>query len=288
MLDGLLIVDKQKGWTSYDVVAFLRRAFKQKKIGHAGTLDPLATGVLVVAFGKAARVIEFLTADEKEYETVVCLGKTTTTHDAEGDITPVSDRQPSREEILQVLETLTGHITQIPPIYSAIRIGGERAYDLARKGKEVDIPSRVVEIKELTLLSYDYPYVTLKVVCSKGTYIRTLGSDLGGALGTGGYLTSLRRTRSGAFDLSKAVPFYKEIPHEDIIKAIIPLPQIKLTLPEYQLSDEEAIEIFHGRRVPNTKAYGEGEVVSLISQKSELLGVAKIQGAQICVYKNFM
>lgn len=288
MIDGLLIVDKQKGWTSYNVVAFLRKVLNQSKVGHAGTLDPLASGVLVIATGRAARTLDFLTAEDKLYETTIHLGKVSTTHDAEGIITDVSDRIPSLDEIYAALEQFQGEITQTPPLYSAIRVGGKRAYDLVRAGHSIEIPARNVEIKELVLLSYAYPYLTLRVRCSKGTYIRTLGSDIGETLGVGGYLSNLRRISSGLFTVGDAISLTKETPTEDIIEHMIPLEDIRLPFPVIMLSTLEAEEILHGRKLPCPAEFNEGELICLRSQEDKLLAVAKIRGGQICVYKNFM
>ncbi len=288
MVDGLLVIDKQKGWGSYDVVAFLRRAFDITKVGHAGTLDPLATGVLLVASGKATRMLEFLTVHEKMYETVICLGKTSTTLDAEGEITETSDRIPSLEEVTAVLEQFRGEITQIPPIFSAIRVGGQRAYDIARSGGTAEMPSRTIEIKELTLLSYEYPYLSLRVACSKGTYIRTLGSDIGEALGVGGYLSDLRRTVSGPFSVQNALVLTKHTPKEDIMSAVIPVSKVQLSLPSLVISKEQQTEVLHGRKFANTSDYQDGQMISLHSENGDLCAVARISHGAICVYKNFM
>ncbi|MCE7973548.1 MAG: tRNA pseudouridine(55) synthase TruB [Leptolyngbya sp. PLA1] len=210
-LSGLLVMDKPAGWTSMDVCArvrgLLRRggAPKRVKVGHTGTLDPMATGVLVVLVGRATRLCERLMADEKVYETTIDLSKRSSTDDAEGEIEEVAVfRAPTDAEVGAVLARFVGIIQQRPPAYSALHVGGRRAYDLAREGRPVDLPARPVRVDEILLLAYEFPVLTIRVTCGKGTYIRSLGRDIGAALGAGGMLAALRRTRVGRFDLSMA------------------------------------------------------------------------------------
>lgn len=218
MTKDIILIDKPEGWTSFDVVAKIRghiRATytargqkptkKQLRVGHAGTLDPFATGLLIILLGDACkRADEFLKLD-KTYEFTATLGKTSTTGDPEGEITVSSEqRAVSKEEVEAVLGQFKGEIEQVPPIYSAIKIDGKRAYKLAREGKTVEMPSRQVRIDRLELVSYEYPYVTCACDVSSGTYIRSLVTDIGQALGTGAYCTELRRTRIGPEDLKDA------------------------------------------------------------------------------------
>lgn len=217
-MNQTLLIDKPAGWTSFDVVAKLRGAIRasyaaagtkptkrQLKVGHAGTLDPFATGLLVVLLGDAcSRANEYLKLD-KVYETTIRLGETSTTGDPEGNITHVSDTQPTRAAVLEALARFKGQIEQTPPAYSAIKIGGERAYKLARKGKEVEIPSRTVTIYELELVDYTYPELRIRVHVSSGTYIRTLAEDIGTALGTGAYCRELCRTRIDRWSVDDAL-----------------------------------------------------------------------------------
>lgn len=216
-VDGLLLVDKPVGWTSFDVVAKIRGGIRteyrergekptkrQQKVGHAGTLDPFATGLLVILLGDATkRADEFLKLD-KVYEATVRLGATSTTGDPEGDLTNTSDDVPTREAVEAALERFTGDIQQRPPIYSAIKVNGQRAYKLAREGKEVEIPLRTVTIYSLEIIDYTYPELIIRTRVSSGTYIRTLAQDIGEALGTGAYCESLRRTRIASFDVADA------------------------------------------------------------------------------------
>lgn len=205
-MSGVLNIDKPHGLTSHDVVARVRRITGQKKTGHAGTLDPMATGVLPVVLGSATRLVEYLSDADKAYRATVVLGATTDTYDREGEITPVAGAQmPSREALEAALEQFRGEIDQLPPMHSAIKMGGKKLYELARAGAEVERQPRHVTIHRLDLESYEPPDVRLFVECSKGTYIRSLAHDLGQALGTGAYLGALVRTRHGPFTLDSAV-----------------------------------------------------------------------------------
>lgn len=202
---GLLLVDKPRGKSSFFLVSLLRKILNVKKIGHAGTLDPLATGVMVMLIGKqyTTRSNEFL-CDDKEYLAEIRLGITTDSYDADGVILATSDRIPVAKELEEAITHFQGEIEQIPPMFSAKKIKGERLYYLARKGKQVERPPSHVRV-QLTLLSYNYPYVVARIACSKGTYIRSIAHDLGVLLHTGAHLTQLQRTRSGNFTLEECL-----------------------------------------------------------------------------------
>lgn len=218
-VDGILNVDKPLGMTSHDVVAAIRRmagrppggdlqeagSSRQPKVGHAGTLDPLATGVLLVCLGRATRVSEYLMRSPKTYRATLELGVTTTTHDAEGEITSRSPVGAAQEDVAAVLPAFIGSIQQIPPRYSAIKHGGRPLYELARRGIEVEVPAREVVVYALDLVAWEPPHLVLDVRCGPGTYVRALARDIGQALGCGAYLSALRRTSSGAFHVSEAV-----------------------------------------------------------------------------------
>lgn len=196
--DGILLIDKPAHMTSFGVVARVRRVLSQYhgrkiKVGHTGTLDPFATGLMIIVVGKECKNAERYSKLDKIYEATIHLGQTSSTGDPEGEITPVDSRQPSREEIEAVLEQFKGVISQTPPMYSAIKVNGERAYKLARKGEAVEIPSRQVTIYKLELLSYSYPELKVRAHVSSGTYIRTLAEDIGSALKVGAYCSELRR-----------------------------------------------------------------------------------------------
>lgn len=212
-MDGYLLIDKPMGWTSFDVVAKVRSALSKEwrethgkrrkiKVGHTGTLDPMATGLMVVVVGKYTKRSQELTKLDKVYEVEITLGANSSTGDSEGDLTPVSSHEPTRLEIEQSIDTFTGDIMQTPPVYSAIKISGQRAYKLAREGKEVKMEPRQVSVYEITNINDDYPVVSFTAHVSSGTYIRSLAEDIGSSLGTGAHMTSLRRTAVGGFELS--------------------------------------------------------------------------------------
>lgn len=230
-------IDKPLGWTSFDAVKRVRGAIQRRlhvkkfKVGHAGTLDPLATGVLIVCTGRATRKIDELQAGDKEYVATLRLGATTPSFDLETQI----DRECpwehiTREEVERVLPTFTGKIMQVPPVFSAVKVDGKRAYNLARKGKEVTLKAKPLEIKELELLDCSLPEIRVRIVCSKGTYIRALARDLGEALKSGAHLTALRRTRVGAVGIDTCLTIDQAV--EKIATAEISYPD------DYQLPHE--------------------------------------------------
>ena len=205
-MNGIVIVDKPAGWTSQDVTARLRRVFGTRRIGHGGTLDPMATGVLPVFVGRATRGVEFFEHAEKTYEAQLRLGICTDTEDISGTVLEEKPVAVTKEMLLQTLEQFRGEIQQTPPMYSALKINGQKLCDLARKGKTVERPSRAITIFELTCLDFDGTNTRLRVRCSKGTYIRTLCKDIGEALGCGGCMAALRRIQAGEYTAEEAVP----------------------------------------------------------------------------------
>lgn len=223
-------IDKPLGWTSFDAVKRLRGAIQRRlhvkkfKVGHAGTLDPLATGVLVVCTGRATRRIEELQSGDKEYVATIRLGATTPSFDLETEIDATYPYTHITREMAEgVLPSFTGKIMQVPPVFSAVKIDGKRAYNLARKGKEVSLKAKPLEIREMELLDFSLPEITLRIVCSKGTYIRALARDLGTALGSGAHLTALRRTRVGNVGIDKCLTI------DDAVKLIA---ETELTFPD--------------------------------------------------------
>lgn len=215
--DGILLIDKPVGWTSFDVVAKLRGMRKaqfkaagitptkrQLRVGHAGTLDPFATGLLIILLGDATKRSDEFLKQDKTYEATIRLGATSNTGDPEGELTPVNDKKPSREAVEAAISRFIGLITQTPPAFSAIKINGQRAYKLARKGQDVEIPTRQVHIHSLELVEYDYPNLKICTHVSSGTYIRSLAEDIGKALGTGAYCSALRRTVIGDMNITDA------------------------------------------------------------------------------------
>lgn len=206
---GILLVDKPAGMSSFGVVARVRRQLSQEagkkvKVGHTGTLDPFATGLMIIVVGDYCKRAGDFSKLDKSYEATICLGKTSTTGDPEGELQSVSSNQPAREQIEAALAKFRGEITQKPPIYSAIKIDGQRAYKLAREGKEIDMPLRTVTVHSLELLDYSYPNIRISCHVSSGTYVRTLASDIGGVLGTGAYTSTLRRTTVGQWSIANA------------------------------------------------------------------------------------
>lgn len=205
-MDGFLLIDKPAGITSHDVVDLVRRASGMRRVGHGGTLDPFATGLLIVGLGKATSELAKIIGSEKEYVGTLVLGASSDTMDLTGKIVPSgSDVQPNNDTVLDVLKKFTGEISQTPPMYSAKKIGGKKLYELAREGKEIERPARTITIYDLRLVEYIYPRLTIDVRCSSGTYIRVLANDIGERLGTKAYLESLRRTSIGQYKIEDAI-----------------------------------------------------------------------------------
>jgi tRNA pseudouridine55 synthase len=307
-MDGLLIVDKPAGPTSHDVVARLRRALRETRIGHTGTLDPLATGVLVLVVGKATRLAKFLSASDKSYEAVVRFGVATDTADAQGQpIGEVSERRPSREEIEAALDEFRGTFLQQPPAFSAKKIDGQRSYKLAREARNARLkPSRClpdlpdppalpapasVTAHAIRIVSLDGDHVTLSVDCSAGFYIRSLAHDLGQRLGVGAHLTALRRTRTGDFGLDRAVPLDAvERDPAATASAIVPLSAALPSWPAVTLTADGVRRVGHGQDVrPSDQLSAVGSqpsaspqpqvpspFVRLLDSRGELLAVAEL------------
>ena len=278
-LSGILCVDKPLGITSHDVVGRVRRVAGLRRVGHAGTLDPLATGVLLLALGRATRLIEYLVGHDKVYETTVRLGQTTATYDAEGDV--LEERPFTHLTLPQIeaaLEPFRGDILQQPPIYSAIKKDGQPLYKLARQGKtDVERPYRPVTIHELTLLNWEPPHLSLRIHCSSGTYIRSLGHDLGEALGCGGHLSELRRLSVGDFGLETAVPL-NDLTPDNITDYLLPPETAVRHLPRLDLSETAAADILQGKPISQTgessaellRAYGpDGEFLGVVAAEDE-------------------
>lgn len=231
-MQGILLVDKPKGWTSFDVVNYVRRIVataegkkpKNCKVGHTGTLDPLATGLLVLLVGKDyTRRAPELTKLDKTYEVVMKLGETSTTGDAEGVLTAFAGRQPLQEEILEAFQAWTGDIMQTPPVYSAMKVGGVRAYKLARDGQDVQLEARPAKIYHLELTDYAYPFANFTAEVGSGTYIRSLVEDMGRDLGTGAYMSDLRRSAVGPFKLEEACLEPQELTGEALAALLLRL-----------------------------------------------------------------
>lgn len=279
-VDGLLVIDKPKGLSSHDVVQRVRRLLRTKRVGHAGTLDPLATGVLLVAVGEATRLVEFLMEGEKTYRTELRFGEITDTQDSEGRLLerrPTCDLKES--DLRSACREMTGNISQIPPMYSALKRDGVPLYRLARKGEEVERYPRTVTVSRMEVADVRLPEATLVVDCSKGTYVRTLCHDLGERLGPGAHMTVLRRTRSGAFGEAEAVSL-EELSAASAAGAVplIPLDKVLRGAPVLTLAPEAALRLRHGIPPEIPAVAGNlpeiGAVVQLIAG-GNLLGVAR-------------
>jgi tRNA pseudouridine55 synthase len=253
-MDGVLNVNKPSGMTSHDVVQAVRRITKEKRVGHTGTLDPLATGVLVLCMGKATRIAQYLEAGEKEYRAVMRLGVTTDTLDAEGRVLETRPYSPpDRSQLLHALQGFIGTILQQPPAYSAVKVGGVPSYRLARQGKAEPLKARQVTIYDIELTAYEDPFVSFTVKCSKGVYIRTLCADVGEVLGPGAHLTSLVRTRSGRFGIDHAVTLDQLTAmavSDSVEQVLVSMDEALADFPAVRVDEAEARRVMHGNRVP--------------------------------------
>jgi tRNA pseudouridine55 synthase len=282
MTSGVLVVDKPKGLTSFDVVARVRRAFSERRVGHAGTLDPMATGILPLCLGEATKLVPFLQDGEKEYRTELLLGVTTDTQDAEGTVTATRPVAVTRGQLDAALPAFVGRILQTPPMHSALRVGGKRLYELARQGLEVEREARPVDVHEVRVVAFEPPRVELHIRCGKGTYIRALGADLGEALGCGAHLTSLRRTRVGRFDLSCAVTV------EALPQPLLSLAEAVGGFPTLQLDEPSARDVRDGKVkvIERLEAPADGWV-RLLRPDGSLLAVAEGAGGRLRLERVF-
>jgi tRNA pseudouridine55 synthase len=253
-VDGVLNINKPSGLTSHDVVERVRKTLKERRIGHTGTLDPLATGVLVLCMGKATRIAQYLEAGEKEYKAVMRLGVTTDTLDAEGRVLETkSYLPPDAQRIMEAMKGFTGSIMQQPPAYSAIKVAGVPSYKLAREGKASPLSPRAVKIHSIDLTNYADPLVSFTVRCSKGVYIRTLCAELGNALGMGAHLTSLERTRSGSFHLVRSITLDQladMVSKGTVEQVVTPIDEALATFPLVPISEAESMKVLHGNQIP--------------------------------------
>ena len=280
MLDGVLVIDKPAGPTSHDVVAAARRALGEPRIGHTGTLDPMATGVLPLACGRATRLVQFLASADKEYEARIRIGLATDTYDVTGREVARSADRPPREAVAEALRSFEGETLQFPPPYSAKKVGGRRAYDLARGDRPVQPPAVPVTVRALALLSYEEGVAAVRITCSAGFYVRSLAHDMGAALGTGACLEALRRTRSGDFDLARAVSLdLLARDAESARRSVIPLEMLLPAFPAVSLTSEGYTRVSHGQDVGPRQALGPlpdgGGWVRLFGPEGTLLALGK-------------
>ena len=283
-MNGIVIVDKPQGWTSQDVTARLRRVFNTRRIGHGGTLDPMATGVLPVFVGRATRGVEFFEHAEKTYETVLRLGLTTDTEDITGAVLTEQDAFVTGKMLEEVLAKFRGQIMQVPPMYSALKINGQKLVDLARKGKEVERQPRPITIHELTLLGMEAEGIRLRVRCSKGTYIRTLCKDIGEALGCGGCMAALRRVAAGEYTAEEAVPLQVLLETENPEQYLRPVDSMFRRFPRAVLTEKQETRCRNGNSFSVQMAEG---TYRAYSQNGEFLMLAKVEGGVMSTVKSF-
>lgn len=284
-LFGFLNIYKPKGMTSFDVVARLRRVTKIKQIGHTGTLDPFAVGVLPICIGKSTRLIEYLD-DDKEYLATVQFGKDTDTYDLDGTVTNTYEKKITQEDLISILDDFRGEIEQLPPIYSAIKVNGKKLYEYARNGEEVEIKPRKVFISKLELESFDYEKQKAKILvgCSKGTYIRSIAYDIGQKLDCGGYLTALERTKAGLFNKEYSIPLEKFSEISDVMTNLVN-PLDVLSLPKVELNDIEKERVNHGMAIYN-KGFKNSDIVILV-YGGRIHAIGMVKENQILVKKVF-
>ena len=283
-MNGIVIVDKPQEWTSQDVTARLRRVFNTRRIGHGGTLDPMATGVLPVFVGRATRGVEFFEHAEKAYETVLRLGVTTDTEDVFGSTLEEKEVHISETEFSSVLPRFRGKIMQVPPMYSALKVNGQKLCDLARKGKEVERQPREIEIYELTLLEFTGNTARLRVRCSKGTYIRTLCKDIGEALGCGGCMQELRRLQAGEYTIAEAVPLQTLLDAEDPEKYLRTVDTMFRNHPEVTLTANQEKRCRNGNSFSLNLPDG---TYRAYSHTGEFLMLARVDDGVMSTVKSF-
>ena len=283
-MNGIVIIDKPQGWTSQDVTARLRRVFNTRRIGHGGTLDPMATGVLPVFVGRATRGVEFFEHAEKVYETVLRPGITTDTEDITGTVLTQTDATITADMVEAVLPQFRGEILQVPPMYSALKINGQKLCDLARKGREVERQPRPITIHELTLLGVDEEGIRLRVRCSKGTYIRTLCKDIGAALGCGGCMAALRRVQAGEYTIEESVPLEVLLETAEPEQYLRPVDSMFRNLPKVTLSPKQEIRCRNGNSFSISMEDG---TYRAYGQNGEFLMLAKVENAIMSTVKSF-
>ena len=283
-MNGIVIIDKPQGWTSQDVTARLRRVFNTRRIGHGGTLDPMATGVLPVFVGRATRGVEFFEHAEKTYETVLRLGVTTDTEDVTGTVLEEREVNITQEQVEAALQQFRGEILQVPPMYSALKVNGQKLCDLARKGKEVERKPRPITIHELSLLETGENTLRLRVRCSKGTYIRTLCKDIGEALGCGGCMAQLRRTTAGEYTIGESVPLLQLLEEQEPEKWLRSVDTMFRNYPEVTLTANQEKRCRNGNSFTVSMTDG---TYRAYSQDGAFLMLAKVENGVMSTIKSF-
>ncbi len=288
MANGILVIDKSAGWTSQDVAAKLRGVFHERRVGHGGTLDPMATGVLPVFIGRATRAAEFLESAEKEYVAGLRLGVVTDTQDTSGTVLETNSVCVTRAQLEAALRQFLGPIEQIPPMYSAIKINGQKLYELARRGQEVARRPRSITIHALELLEGEGADWTIRVRCSKGTYVRTLCHDLGRALGCGGCMSSLRRTRAGSFTLAQAVTMQQVLDFaagQDPQQLLMPVDAIFAAHPPLIVTLGQAAKLKNGAQVKDWQF--QPGTYRVYAEDGEFLLLGRVEGGVLTTIKSF-
>ena len=288
MANGILVIDKSAGWTSQDVAAKLRGVFHERRVGHGGTLDPMATGVLPVFIGRATRAAEFLESAEKEYVAGLRLGVVTDTQDTSGTVLETNSVCVTRAQLEAALRQFLGPIEQIPPMYSAIKINGQKLYELARRGQEVARRPRSITIHALELLEGEGADWTVRVRCSKGTYVRTLCHDLGRTLGCGGCMSSLRRTRAGSFTLAQAVTMQQVLDFaagQDPQQLLMPVDAVFAAHPPLIVTLGQAAKLKNGAQVKDWQF--QPGTYRVYAEDGEFLLLGRVEGGVLTTIKSF-
>lgn len=286
-MNGIILVDKPQDWTSHDVVAKLRGVLHERRIGHSGTLDPLATGLLVVFVGRATRAVEFAEADSKEYITGLHLGVSTDTQDITGNIVAESAALPDEAALREAIGRFIGDIEQIPPMYSAIKIGGKKLYELARRGESVERAPRKITVSAIDIAGRDGDDYILNISCSKGTYVRTLCSDIGEALGCGACMSSLRRTRAGVFSVDDAhslADIEAAVREGRLSDIILPVDTLFASFPKLTVSQSAAKRLKNGNIIKISAEDGDYRVYS---DPEEFLLLGRVEGGKLKTIKSF-
>ena len=285
-MNGVIIIDKPKGKTSHDIVGILRKKFGTRRVGHTGTLDPLATGVLPVCIGNATRAADMLIESDKKYRATFLLGKRSDTLDIQGQITEENEVTVTDDDVRRVIAGFIGEQDQIPPMYSAIKKGGKKLYDLAREGIEIEREPRRINIYSIDICDIALPTVTIDVHCSKGTYIRSLCDDIGTKLGCGAVMTELRRTYTAGFAIEDAYTIEKLDKIEDLSGTLKPTDSLFLSLPEIHLNERQEKSITNGVRMTwrNGK---EGESYRVYAHDGRFLCISRLEDMRLVLVKSF-
>ena len=285
-MNGVIIIDKPQGKTSHDIVGIMRKKFGTRRVGHTGTLDPMATGVLPICIGNATRASDMLTESDKKYRAQLLLGKRTDTLDIEGEVLEERAVNVTEQEIRDVIDTFIGEIDQIPPMYSAIKKDGKKLYELARQGIEIEREPRRINIYSIDIIDINIPYITVDVHCSKGTYIRSLCDDIGTRLGTGAVMTELRRTYTAGFSIDDAYTIEQLDAIEDLSNTLKPTDSLFADLPQIHLNEKQERSIVNGVRM-TWRQGEEGKTYRVYGADRRFLCVSRMCDGKLVLVKSF-